>query len=144
MRIAFVLFSCLFTSTLLCAQNSSCSGCPVAEFDPSHHHRAVCLTEKELAAQIATRKPIGPPGLNEPHMNSHGVAVVCLCFSSTGNVKDLRILSGPAMMQQSVIDSMKNWTFRPVRKGERLFGGCGTLRIQIDMNNSQVNSAIEE
>jgi outer membrane biosynthesis protein TonB len=54
------------------------------------------------------------------------------------------ILSGPAMMQQSVLESVKDWTFRPVKQGGRLYDGYGTIRIQVDMVNSKVNTRIEE
>jgi hypothetical protein len=144
MRFAIVLLPCLFLNLLLRAQNPRCSGCPAAQSDPTHQSHAVCLSEKELVAHIATRKPIGPPDLNEPHMNSHGTVVACLCFSRTGKVADVSILSGPAMMQQSVLESVKDWTFRPVKQGGRLYDGYGTIRIQVDMVNSKVNTRIEE
>jgi hypothetical protein len=77
-------------------------------------------------------------------MNSHGSVAACLCFESTGKVVQVNILSGPAMMQQSVLESLKDWTFRPVKQGGRRFGGCGTLRMRVDMNNSQVRTTIEK
>ena len=143
-RFAVALFPCLFLSALLRAQNSPCTSCTTARSALSSQGHTVCLTEKELAAHIATQKPIKPPGLNEPHMNSHGTIVICLCFSPKGKVSDMRILSGPAMLQQSVLDSVKDWTFFTVVQGGRRYGGCGTLRIHVDMVNSNVNSTIEE
>jgi hypothetical protein len=82
--------------------------------------------------------------MNEPHMNSHGTVVACLCFSWKGKATDIRILSGPAMMQQSVVESVKGWTFLPVKQGGQDHGGCGILRIHVDMVNSIVNSTVEE
>jgi len=82
--------------------------------------------------------------MNEPHMNSQGTVVVCLCFARTGKATDIRILSGPGMMQQPVLESLKSWTFRSVKQGERRYGGCGTLRIHVEMVNSNVNTRIEE
>jgi hypothetical protein len=76
-------------------------------------------------------------------MNSHGIVVACLCFSRKGKVMDVSILSSPAMMQQSVLDSVKDWTFHPVKEGGRRYGGCGTLRVHVDMNDSQVSTTIE-
>jgi hypothetical protein len=143
-RIALVLLQGLFLSALLQAQNPTCSGCPTGQSDPAHRTRAVCLSDKDFAAHIARQKPIEPPGLREPNMNSHGTAVACLCFSRTGKVTDIKILSGPAMMQQSVLESLKNWTFSPVSRSGRRYGGCGILRIQVDMVNSIVNTTIEE
>jgi hypothetical protein len=48
------------------------------------------------------------------------------------------------MMQQPVLESLKSWTFRSVKQGERRYGGCGTLRIHVEMVNSNVNTRIEE
>ncbi len=144
MRFLSVLLPCLFLSALLQAQNSLCTSCPAAPSTLSQQNHDVCLSEKELVAHIATQKPIGSPGLNEPHMNSHGTIVACLCFSRKGTVSDIRILSGPAMLQQSLLDSVKDWTFLPVKRGERRYGGCGTLRIHVDMVNSNVISTIEK
>jgi hypothetical protein len=143
LKIAFLLFPFLCLSALLQAKSMPCPGCP-AWFNPSHQRNSVCLSEKELVAHIATQKPIEPPGLREPHMNSHGIVVACLCFSRQGTVTEIRILSGPAIMQQSTIESLKDWTFRPAKKGERLYGGCGTLRIHVDMKDSIVTTTIEE
>jgi hypothetical protein len=143
MRFAFALLTCLFLSGLLHAQNLPCSDCPT-RFNPPHHRNSVCLSEKELIAHIATRMPIGPSGLNEPHMNIRGTVAACICFSRKGAVSDIRILSGPVMMNLSVLDSVKDWTFYPVRQSGKLKGGCGTLRIHVDMKDSVVSSTIDE
>jgi hypothetical protein len=61
-----------------------------------------------------------------------------------GKVTDMSILSSPAMMQQSVLESVKDWIFLPVKQGGRRYGGCGTLRIRVDMIDSQVTTTIEK
>lgn len=144
MRLAAVVLSYLLFGGLVHAQGEACSVCPKPEFGSPANGGNVCLSSKQLAAQILTRKPIGPPGMNELHMNSHGTVVICLCFDRSGKVTDVRILSGPAMMQQPVLESVKDWTFSPAKRGGRLYGGCGSLRIRVDMDDSQVKSAIEE
>jgi len=144
MRLAFALLSGLFLSGSVHAQTDASSACPKPELSPLTQGQAVCLSSEELAAQIRMRKPIGPPGLNEPHMSMHGTVLICLCFERTGKVTDIGILSGPAMMQQPVLESVKDWTFCPVRRGGRLYGGCGALHMHIDMDDSQVKSAIEQ
>ena len=144
MRFLFTLLPCLFLSVLFHAQAPPCSGCPNPTEDPLPQCHAVCLSGSQLAAHIATRKPIAPPGMNEPHMNSHGTMAACLCFSQTGKVTDVSVISGPAMMQQSVVESVKDWTFRPIMGVGRRSGGCGILRIRIDMNESQVSTVIEK
>jgi len=142
MRFLYALLPSLCLSALLQAQNSPCPNGPAALSTLSHQRHKVCLSDQELIAHITTQKPIGAPGLLEPHMNSHGTIVACLCFARTGKVTDVKILSGPAIMQQSVLESVRDWTFRSVEKSGRLYGGCGTLRIRIDMNDLQVSTTI--
>jgi hypothetical protein len=77
-------------------------------------------------------------------MNSHGIFMACLCFSRLGAVTDIRILSGPAIMQQPTLESMKGWTFHPVNQDGKLNGGCGTLRLRVDMMDSRVSTIIEK
>jgi hypothetical protein len=48
------------------------------------------------------------------------------------------------MAQQSVLDSVKSWTFRPVRHNRRLYGGCGIPRLHIILKNGQMSMAIED
>lgn len=143
MRFALALLSSLFLSGLVHAQANLCSGCPRPETRPLTQGRAVCLSGGELAARIATSKAIGPPGMNESHMNSHGTVMACLCFNRTGRVTDVGVLSGPAMMQQPVLEFVKDWAFRPIARHGHQYGGCGTLRIRVDMDDSQVKPTIE-
>jgi hypothetical protein len=143
MRFEFALLPCLFLSVLLHAQTPPCSACVKSEAGPLRQSRAFCLSEHELAAHIATSRPVASPGLNEPHMNIDGTVAACLCFARTGKVTDVSILSGPAMMQQSVLESVKEWTFRSVKQSARRYGGRGTLWIHVVLNDSQVRTTIE-
>jgi periplasmic protein TonB len=34
-------------------------------------------------------------------------------ISKSGTIENLRILSGPAMLQQTAIDAVKQWRYRP-------------------------------
>jgi hypothetical protein len=144
MRLAFALIPCLLLGGLLHAQNTPCSACAKSETGPLPQGLGGCLSVHETASRIASSKPVAAPGQNEPHMNANGTVRACLCFSRTGKVTQASILSGPAMMQQPVLDSLKGWTFRPVEQGGQLYGGCGTLRIHVAMKDSQVRTTIEK
>lgn len=144
MRIVFALLPGLFLSALLHAQSATCTACTKAETGRLPLSRVACLSQKQLAAHIGSQRPVRPPGLNEPHIQIEGTVVACLCFSRTGEVTQVNIVSGPAMMQQSVLESLKNWTFRPLHRGGRRYGGCGTLRIHVVLKDSQVQTTIEE
>jgi len=34
-------------------------------------------------------------------------------ISKTGTIENLRVISGPAMLQQSAMDAVKSWRYRP-------------------------------
>jgi hypothetical protein len=144
MRFGITLLSCLFLSGLLHAQAPQCSGCPNPAASSRLQGHVVCHSDRELTVPISTRKPVAPPGLNEHHMNIDGTVATCLCFARTGRVTDLSILSGPAIMQQSVLDSVKDWTFRPIMRAGRRYGDCGILRLHVVLNDSQVRMTIEK
>ncbi len=86
-------------------------GCGLRKL-PSEHERIAAQAFFRAGGSHAS---VGPPGLNEPHVNIVGTVAACLCFAWTGKVTKVNILSGPAMMQQSVLESVKDWTFRPVK-----------------------------
>jgi hypothetical protein len=132
MRFGITLLSCLFLSGLLHAQAPQCSGCPNPAASSRLQGHVVCHSDRELTAPISTRKPVD------------GTVATCLCFARTGRVTDLSILSGPAIMQQSVLDSVKDWTFRPIMRAGRRYGDCGILRLHVVLNDSQVRMTIEK
>ena len=94
-----------------------------------------------MASRIDTQKPVAPP--NEPHVRIHGTVEACVCFSRKGKVTQISILSGPAMAQESVLDSLKDWTFRPVAQGGFRHGACGTLGIQAALDDGQMKMVLE-
>jgi hypothetical protein len=144
MRFAFALLPCLLLGGLLHAQNTPCSSCAKSETGPLPQGLGGCLSGHETASRIATSKPVAAPDLKKPSTKINGTVRACLCFSREGKVTQASILSGPTMMQQTVLDSLKGWTFRPVEQGGQLYGGCGTLRIHVTLNDGQVRTKIEK
>jgi hypothetical protein len=129
----------LFFSALLQAQTPPCPVCPPVPGRAT----SVCLSASQMAARIAIRRPIPPPGLNEPSLHIRGTVSACLCFDRRGKPSRIQILSGPPMLQSSVVQSLRHWTFTPVREGGRASGACGPLRIRLDVANGAVTYAIE-
>ena len=139
-RLAILVFA-LCLPTLLMGQDTKASSTPSVAAAP-HRHTAR-LSDREMIAHIASRKLVEPPGLREPSLTAHGLIAVRLCFDATGKPQSIRVVSGPSMMQQPVLESMTGWTFLPVRRGSTLIGGCGLLKIKVDMAAGQVSSALE-
>lgn len=42
-----------------------------------------------------------------------GTVVLQATISKTGTIENLRVVSGPAMLQQAAIDAVRNWRYRP-------------------------------
>ena len=42
-----------------------------------------------------------------------GTVVIQATISKTGTVENLRVISGPAMLQQSALDAVRSWRYRP-------------------------------
>jgi TonB family protein len=55
--------------------------------------------------------PIYPPIAEAAHVS--GTVVLQATISKTGSIEDLRVVSGPAMLQQSALDAVKTWRYRP-------------------------------
>ncbi|HEY1581187.1 MAG TPA: energy transducer TonB [Terracidiphilus sp.] len=48
-----------------------------------------------------------------------GTVVLQATISKTGTIADLRVLSGPKMLQQAAIDAVKTWRYRPYLLNEQ-------------------------
>jgi protein TonB len=48
-------------------------------------------------------------------LNNHvsGVVVLQATIGSKGRVEALRVISGPALLQQAALDAVRQWTYRP-------------------------------
>lgn len=66
-----------------------------------------------LAAGLLIRKviPIYPALAKE--MRQSGTVVLAATISKDGAISNLRVVSGPAVLQQSAIDAVSQWRYRP-------------------------------
>ena len=42
-----------------------------------------------------------------------GTVVLEAVIGTEGQVQDLKVISGPALLQQATLDAVKNWHYRP-------------------------------
>jgi TonB family protein len=66
-----------------------------------------------VAAGLLLEKtaPIYPPIAKEAGVS--GMVILHVTVSETGAVEDLRVVSGPAMLQQAAMDAVKSWKYQP-------------------------------
>jgi protein TonB len=55
--------------------------------------------------------PVYPPIAKAARVS--GTVVLQATISKTGSIENLRIISGPAMLQQAALDAVKSWRYRP-------------------------------
>ena len=55
--------------------------------------------------------PMYPPIAKAARVS--GTVVLQATISKTGTIENLRVISGPAMLQQSAMDAVKSWRYRP-------------------------------
>jgi TonB family protein len=66
-----------------------------------------------VAAGLLLEKspPVYPPIAKAAHIS--GTVVLQAAISKTGIAEDLRVISGPPLLQQAAIDAVKTWRYRP-------------------------------
>jgi len=55
--------------------------------------------------------PVYPPIAKAARVS--GTVVLQATISKTGTIENLRVISGPAMLQQAAMDAVKSWRYRP-------------------------------
>jgi protein TonB len=55
--------------------------------------------------------PMYPPIAKAARVS--GTVVLQATISKTGTIENLRVISGPAMLQQSALEAVKSWRYRP-------------------------------
>jgi protein TonB len=56
-------------------------------------------------------QPVYPPIAKAARVS--GTVVLQASISKTGSIENLKVVSGPAMLQQSAIDAVRQWRYRP-------------------------------
>jgi len=60
---------------------------------------------------IQKTQPIYPPIAKAARVS--GTVQLQATISKTGSIENLRVVSGPAMLQQAAIDAVRTWRYRP-------------------------------
>jgi protein TonB len=56
-------------------------------------------------------QPIYPPIAKAARVS--GIVVLQATISKTGSIENLKVVSGPAMLQQAALDAVRTWRYRP-------------------------------
>ena len=60
---------------------------------------------------IQKTQPVYPPIAKAARVS--GTVVLQATISKTGTIENLKVISGPAMLQQAALDAVRSWRYRP-------------------------------
>ena len=86
------------------------SGNPASQ-SPAHPKRVALPAAVAADLLIQKSSPMYPPIARAARVS--GTVVLHAVISSSGSVISLRAVSGPAMLQQSALDAVQKWKYRP-------------------------------
>jgi protein TonB len=66
-----------------------------------------------LAAGLLIYKPLPPYPAIARATHQEGTVVLAATISKDGTIANLRVVSGPAMLQGAAVDAVRNWRYRP-------------------------------
>jgi TonB family protein len=85
---------------------------PVNDTSDSKAPKQLTVSAEKMSGNILTKAvPIYPPDAKKAKIQ--GKVVLSVVISKAGNVAYVRILSGPQELQQSAIDAVRQWTYKP-------------------------------
>jgi TonB family protein len=65
-----------------------------------------------MAGNLRTKvMPEYPPSAKKARIQ--GTVVLSAVVGDDGNIKNLRVISGPSELQQSSLDAVRQWTYKP-------------------------------
>lgn len=87
-------------------------GARITPVAPAEAKRPVHLSSGVMAGLLLQKTvPVYPPIAKAAR--AEGTVVLQATISKLGSIANLRVVSGPAMLQQAAIDAVKNWRYRP-------------------------------
>jgi TonB family protein len=85
---------------------------PVNDSSPSKAPKQLTVSAEKMSGNLLNKAvPIYPPEAKKAKIQ--GKVVLSVVISKNGNVAYVRVLSGPQELQQSAIDAVRQWTYRP-------------------------------
>lgn len=116
-----------------------CCGCSThSEGDDSAS--VLCLSEKQMRSHLVHLVPLK---LGEPHAKASGTLVLRVRFQPDGTVGCVKGISGYPLALASAMEVVPKWTFRPVQKKEKKYGGCGLVKVKYRLSDSEQETSVQ-
>jgi hypothetical protein len=95
------------------------------------------LTSPELMELLVSRTPVLPPLMER--LSLHGKVIVSICVGNEGRVQSVTAISSHPMAYGAVIESVKNWRFKPYRAGGKSEAVVAELEVDYDFRSPTPN-----
>jgi TonB family protein len=74
--------------------------------------KQLTVSQEEMQGNLLTKAvPVYPPAAKKARIQ--GKVVLDAVIGTDGHVENLRVLSGPPELQQSALDAVRQWTYKP-------------------------------
>jgi hypothetical protein len=103
--------------------------CCKCEQSPEQSSAIICLSKKEMRAQVNHIEPLQLSGLDR-HINIFGDVEIEVRFGPEGKVECVRTISGHPIAKSATVVSIKKWTFKPLILNGMPKSGCGRITIK--------------
>jgi TonB family protein len=119
--------------------------CSVSGNDSAPNAQATPPNKINIAPGVAAGllcekfQPIYPPIAKAARVS--GTVVLQATISKTGEVENLRVISGPAMLQQAALDAVKNWRYRPYLLNNEPVEVDTTVNVIFTLGGSSVSGS---
>jgi len=88
------------------------------ENDDSERYFMLVVSKSEASTLLnATKNPVYPPIAMAARVT--GDVIIETVVGKSGQVRDVFVVSGPAMLQQASLDAARYWSFKPMMLGAR-------------------------
>ncbi|MGP8250596.1 MAG: TonB family protein [Terracidiphilus sp.] len=104
---------------------------------------ALTVDEQTLEQHVDQRvAPVYPPIAKVARIA--GTVIFNVVIGTTGEIESMKVVSGPAMLQQAAIDCLKQWTFKSFVKDGTPTEATGRLSIIFDLGKDNPTPQEEE
>jgi TonB family protein len=88
-----------------------------------------------VATGMLIRKtpPVYPPIAKTARVD--GTVELAATISKTGTIKDLRVVSGPAMLRQAAVDAVRTWRYKPYELNNEPVDVETSINVVFNLNN---------
>ena len=92
------------------------------------------LSQEEIASHLMTWVPPVYPAIAQA-ARVQGNVVIEIEIAPEGLVRSAKAISGPPMLREVTSDAMKQWRYRPFRKGDETIAVIGSVLVTFTLRH---------